>query len=295
MRHALELGLSSAEVTRTSVDEAVTWISITCDDANLPEELIASYQAFGPRLAALPPCGECGDLTVGCLAGGACTRADLASSAAWAPFHVDLDADEDENPELVERRARAMLPLLAGERDLTAYVRLGAEFGGRLVAWGRGDDALAVWHDVVAGCAGRDVPSLADETDRFAETLAAAKRYADAAAVAEPAFEAARQQARPESFWRMADHLAFYLERAGRLEQAMGLWRQAIDAGSNLPRTFDRLSLALDRAGNPGDAAEVCELGLARFSHEVRRYKLVEQIQKRAQRCRAKARLANDQ
>jgi hypothetical protein len=44
---------------------------------------------------------------------------------------------------------------------------------------------------MVAGCAGRDVPSLVDETDRFAEALAAAKRYADAAVVAEPAFEAA--------------------------------------------------------------------------------------------------------
>jgi DNA polymerase III epsilon subunit-like protein len=294
LRHALDLGLSSAEATRTTVDEAVTWISITCDNASLPDELIAIYQAFGPRLAALPPCGECGDLTAGCRGGGACMRADLASHAGSAPFHVDLDVDEDENPELVERRARAVLPLLAGERDLAAYVRLGAEFAGRLVAWERVDDALAIWHDVVAHCVGRDVPSLADETDRFAQALAAAKRYADAAAIAEPAVEAARQQARPEFFWRMADQLAFYLERAGRLEQAIGLWREAIDAGSHLPRTFDRLSLALDRAGNPSAAVRVCDIGLARFSNEVRRYKLVEQIEKRAERCRAKARLTNN-
>ncbi len=90
----------------------------------------------------------------------------------------------------------------------------------------------------------------------------------------------------------MADHLAGYLERAGRLEQATGLWRETISAGSNLPRTFDRLSLALDRAGNPSAAVEVCELGLARFSREVRRYKYVQQIEKRAERCRAKAHLA---
>ena len=251
LRYALDLYLSSAEVTRTTVDDAVTWISITCDDAKLPDELIAAYQAFGPRLAALPPCGECGDLTFGCLGGGACTRADLASHAAWAPFHVDLDAGEDENPGLVERRARAVLPLLAEERDLAAYVRLGAEFASRLVAWQRVEDALAVWDDVVAGCAGRDVLSLADQTDRFAETLAAAKRYADAALVAEPAVEAARQQGRPEFFWQIADHLASYLERTGRLEKAICLWREAIDEGSNVPRTFDRLSLALDRAGQP--------------------------------------------
>jgi tetratricopeptide (TPR) repeat protein len=251
-----------------------------------------------PGVRAAPghaaPCGECGDLTTGCLGGGACTRANLAASAAWAPFDVDFDAGEAEDPELVERRAHAVLPLLAGERDLAPYVRLGAELGGRLVAWGRVDDALAVWHEVVPGCAGRDVPSLVDETDRFAEALAAAKRYADAAVVAEPAFEAARQQARPELLWRMADHLAFYLERAGRLEQAMGLWREAIDGGSNVPRTFDRLSLALDRAGNPDAAAEVCETGLARFSHEARRYKLIQQIENRAERCRAKARVASD-
>jgi DNA polymerase III epsilon subunit-like protein len=294
LRYALDLYLSSAEVTRTMVDDAVTWICITCDDAKLPDELIAAYQAFGPRLAALPPCGECGDLTFGCLGGGACRRADLASRAAWAAFHGDLDAGEDENPGLVERRARAVLPLLARERDLAAYVRLGADLAGRLVLWGRVEDALAVWDDVVAGSTGRDVPSLADETDRFAETLAAAKRYADAALVAEPAVDAARQQARPELFWRIADHLAFYLERAGRLEQAIGLWHEAIDAGSNIPRTFDRLSLALDRADDPGAAAEVCEIGLARFSNQVRRYKLAEQIENRGKRCRAEARFAAD-
>jgi DNA polymerase III epsilon subunit-like protein len=294
LRHALELYLSSAQVTRTAVNDAVTWINITCDDAHLPDELIATYQAFGPHLAALPPCGECGDLTTGCLGGGTCTRANLAASAAWAPFDVDFDAGEAEDPELVERRARAVLPLLAGERDPAPYTRLGAELGGRLVAWGRVDDALAIWHEVVADCAGRDVPSLVDQTDRFAEALAAAKRYADAAEVAAPALEAARGQARPEPLWRIADHLAFYLERAGRLEQAMRLWREAIDGGSNVPRTFDRLSLALDRAGNPGAAAEVCETGLARFPEQARRYKFVEQIEKRAQRCRAKARLARD-
>jgi hypothetical protein len=197
--------------------------------------LVATYQAFGSRLAALPPCGECGGLTAGCLGGGACTRANLAAGAAWAPFEVDFDAGKEEDPELVERRARAVLPLLAGERDLAPYVRLGAELGGRLVAWGRVEDALAVWHEVVAVCAGRDVPNLVDETDRFAEALAAAKRYADAAVVAEPAFQAARQQARPEPLWRIADHLAYHLERAGRLEQAMGLWREAIDGAATSP------------------------------------------------------------
>jgi DNA polymerase III epsilon subunit-like protein len=294
LHRALDLYLSSAEVTRATVDDAVTWIRITCDDANLPDKLIAAYQNFGPRLAVLPPCGECGGLTIGCLGGGACMKADLASPAAWATFHVDFDAGENEDPEIVERRARVVLPLLAAERDLAAYIRLGAQFGGRLVAWGRGEDALAVWADVVAASAGRDVPNLIDETDRFAETLAAAKQWADAAVVAGPAVEAARNQGRPEFFWRIADHFSFYLERTGRLEEATALWHEAINAGSNLPRTFDRLSLSLDRAGNPKSAARVCEIGLARFSNEARRTQLVQQIEKRCQRCRAKGRLMDE-
>ncbi len=293
LRHALDLQLSSTSVTRRAVDAAVTWVSIICHNANLPDELIATYQTFGLRLAALPPCGECGDFTVGCRAGAACTRADLASSAVWAPFQVDVDADE-EDPELVERRARAVLPLLAAERDLAHYTRLGAELGGRLVAWGRVDDALAVWHEVVAGCAGRAAPSLTDATIRFAEALATAKRYAEAVAVTAPAVEAARQQAQPELVWRLADHFAVYLERAGQLDQAMGLWREAIDTGSDLPRTFDRLSLALERAGNSAAAAQVCDLGLARFPSEAWRYQLVQRIDKRAERCRAKAHPTNN-
>lgn len=294
LQRALDLYLSSAEVSRATVDDAVTWIRITCDDADLPDKLIEAYQTFGPRLAVLPPCGDCGDLTMGCLGGGACLKADLASAAAWAPFHLNFDIGENEDPQIVERRARAVLPLLAAERDLTQYVRLGARFGGRLIAWDRVDDALSVWGNIVARCAGRDVPHLVEETDRFAETLADAKRYANAAIVAEPAVAAARQAGRPELFWRIADHLAFCLERTGRLEQAIGLWREAVNVGSNVPRTFDRLSLALDRAGNPKDAAEVCEMGLARFSKEARRTRLVQQIEKRGQRCRAKDRVMDE-
>ena len=86
------------------------------------------------------------------------------------------------------------------------------------------------------------------------------------------------------------------IEHAGQLEKATSLWREAIDAGSNLPRTFDRLSLALDRADNPSAAAQVCEIGLARFSNQAQRSQLVQQIEKRAERCRAKAvRLANEE
>jgi DNA polymerase-3 subunit epsilon len=171
LHRALDLYLSSPETTRATIDDAVTWIRITCDDADLPDKLIEAYQRFGPRLAALPPCGQCGGLTTRCLGGRACEQADLASVAAWAAVRVAFQTGTYEDPEIVERRARAVLPLLAGERDLAAYVSLGAQFGDRLMAWGRAEDALALWADVVAGCAGRDVSNLADQTDRFAETL----------------------------------------------------------------------------------------------------------------------------
>jgi tetratricopeptide (TPR) repeat protein len=86
----------------------------------------------------------------------------------------------------------------------------------------------------------------------------------------------------------VADHLASYLERAGRLDQAMTLWREAIEAGSDIPNTFDRLSLALERAGDRNAAIQVYETGLARFSRVVRRYKYVQQIERRVERYRAR-------
>lgn len=72
----------------------------------------------------------------------------------------------------------------------------------------------------------------------------------------------------------------------------MSLWREAMEAGSDIPNTFDRLSLALERAGNPSAVIQVCETGLARFSRVMRRYKYVQQIERRAERCRAKVRSA---
>ena len=181
LHRALDLYLSSAEMTRATVDDAVTWIRITCDEAELPDKLIAAYQTFGPRLAALPPCGECGDLTTGCLGGGACKKADLASAAAWATFHVDFDAGETRTLRL-SRGGRVQCSRCSPENATSLHTSALARSSE--VGWWRGggsEDALAVWDNVVAGCAGRDVPNLADQTDRFAETLAAAKHYADAA------------------------------------------------------------------------------------------------------------------
>jgi hypothetical protein len=47
--HALDLHLAASDVTRMAVDEAVRWVSTTCENANLPDELIEVYRAFGWR------------------------------------------------------------------------------------------------------------------------------------------------------------------------------------------------------------------------------------------------------
>lgn len=287
LRRALDLYLSSPDATRATVDDTVTWIGVTCDEAQLPDELIEIYQTFGPRLAALPPCGECGDLTTGCLGGTACTRAVLAWDVVWSILDAETEAGVSDI-ELVERRVRAVFPILEMERDHTAYVGLGFEFGQRLVERGRYKHAVSAWLDIVDRCAGQDVPTFIDNADRLAVALATAKRYEEASVVGATATDAARQQAWPGLFWQTADHLGYYLERAGRLEEAIDLWREAIDAGSDRPNTFDRLSLALERGGQPGAAMQVCETGLARFPREMRRFKYVEQIARRAERCRAK-------
>jgi hypothetical protein len=93
-------------------------------------------------------------------------------------------------------------PVRAGEGDLAPLRHPGRGTGWSAGGMGRVDDALGVWHDVAADCAGRDMPSLVNEADRFAKALAVGKRYADTALVAEPAFEAARRQAHPEPLRR---------------------------------------------------------------------------------------------
>jgi tetratricopeptide (TPR) repeat protein len=290
--HALDAGLAAPGVTRRDVNHAVLGIESVCHGADLPEVLIEAYQRFGSRLAALPPCGSCGDLTIGCRAGRACHEADLAVPASWAPFDVAFDADMNllaEDPAQVERRARAVLPLLAAERTLDSYAQAASTFAQRLTEWGRADEALAVWAEATAHCASRDVPGLPEQADRFAAALAHAKRFADACAVAEPAVAWARQQADPAQLWKLGDDYGFWLERAGRLNEAVTLWRELVDAGSDVLRTFDRLSLALDRAGDPAAAAQVVQTGLGRFNRHVRASTSVQRLEQRGIRCQAKA------
>lgn len=292
LRRALELYFSCREPSRTRINDAITWLDITCTNANLPDELIDAYCSWGQQLAALPPCGECGDVTSGCHGEYVCETADLASRASRAVFHSDfnLNESESENPELVERRARTVLSLLAQESNPAAYAELAFKFSQRLVSWSRPDDALTVWHSIIARAADHECAGLAKNSDRLARTFAAVKRYGEAITIARSAVEMARRLTRPEIFWWASDSLGSCLERVGRLEEAKQYWFQAVDAGSDITNTFDRLSLALERAADYSTAAHICQIGWGRFSKEVRRYKYAEKIQQRGERCRAKLR-----
>jgi hypothetical protein len=265
---ALDVGLAAPGVARVDLRDAVWELTYACHEADMAEALIDAYRRFGPRLAALAPCGSCGNLTEGCRGGRACRTADLAGEAAWEPFHTGFDADGEpvpEDPARVERLARAVLPLLAAERVLDGYVQAASRFVQELLEWSRPDEVLWVWTQVTGRCAGRDVPGLAEQAGRVAKALAHAKRFADACTVIAPAVAWARQQANPELLWQLGDDLGFWLERVGRPDEALVLWRELVDAGSDVLRTYDRLSLALDRAGDPAAAARVVRTGLGRF------------------------------
>jgi tetratricopeptide (TPR) repeat protein len=203
-------------------------------------------------------------------------------------FHIDFNSNEGENPELVERCAHTALPLLAKESNLAAYVYVGFEFSQRLVSWSRPDEALTVWRSIITHATDHETAALAENSDRLARTFAAAKCYEEAITVATFAVEMARRQARPEIFWQAADSLGTCLERIGRLEEAKQYWFQAIDRGSDVANTFDRLSLALERAADYVTAAHICQTGWNRFSREVRRFKYAEKIQQRGEKCRKK-------
>lgn len=284
LRRALELYFSSPTPTRARINDAITWLDITCTDANLPDELIEAYCLWGQRVAALPPCDECGDLASGCRGGRTCKTADLATHASRAVFHIDFNSNESEDPQLVEQRARTVLPLLAQESNPAAYAELGFEFSQRLVSWSRPNDALTMWRSIITRATDHEA-ELAENSDRLAQAFAAAKRYEEAITVANVAVQMARHQARPETFWRAADSLGTCLERVGRLEEAKQYWLQAIDAGSDIANTFDRLSLALERAADYATAAHICQTGWDRFSKEVRRFKYAEKIKQRGEKC----------
>ncbi|MET9225830.1 3'-5' exonuclease [Lentzea sp. NPDC003310] len=288
-RRGLELALDASKPSRADVDEAVGWIASTARQAHRPDMLIEIYLAFGAQLRVLPPCGDCGDLASGCRGGKLCTRAELASHVARAPFPDQFGWDSAKDDELVEARARKILPLLAEEPELSPYARSSARLSRHLVKLRRVDEALAIWKDMLAMTSGRAAPVVASEAHHFARDLAAAKQHADAINILEAATDLALSQQQPDAYSSLSTLLGRYLKTVGRIDDAINRWHNAIRSGCTDSDTFERLSHTLEQSGSHAQAADVCEIAWSRFTPEIRQYSYAKKIQQRGMRCRALA------
>lgn len=84
--------------------------------------------------------------------------------------------------------------------------------------------------------------------------------------------------------WTALGVVGELLERSGRLSQALELWTEAFSEGSDDLNTLNRLSMHLDREGNPEEAIDVIERaleGVLPASSE-------QQLRKRLERCRSR-------
>jgi Flp pilus assembly protein TadD len=87
-----------------------------------------------------------------------------------------------------------------------------------------------------------------------------------------------------EGRWAAVGDLGSILERAGRLDEAMSVWRNAFDEGSRDPDTAGRLSMHLERAKEYKTATVLIREALSRglpASAE-------ESLRKRLARCESK-------
>jgi tetratricopeptide (TPR) repeat protein len=64
--------------------------------------------------------------------------------------------------------------------------------------------------------------------------------------------------------WQIIGQLGQIMEKSGRVDEAIGEWQKAFDAGSDDPTTAVRLSMALDKAKRYEDAARVIQSALKR-------------------------------
>ena len=128
----------------------------------------------------------------------------------------------------------------------------------------RKTDIPAIWSDYLRIVADRrDVESFKRNVERMAasvkyrvepEFILAHARRADregadefAEAVARWVVERAGREGDKEGRWAAIGDLGRILERNGRLDEAVKLWRDAFDEGSSDPDTASRLSMHLER------------------------------------------------
>jgi len=213
-------------------------------------------------------------------------KADLASRAAWAPFHL-----EDENPELDEARARAVPPA-AGRRTGPRRLRpprCAVRRPAAGVGAGRGRARRVGQRGSPAASARMCRAWLTKLTDSpRCSPLPSATRIA--AAVAEPGCQAARQQG-AQSFLADADHLSSTsnASETGTGHRSVARSNRPPEATSHGPSTGCRSPSIAPTI--PAAAASRCARWSGALLQRGTALQDRQQIEKRAERCRAKARL----
>lgn len=106
-----------------------------------------------------------------------------------------------------------------------------------------------------------------------------------AEAIAQWVAEKAASDGDKEGRWAAIGDLGRILERAGRLDEAVNMWRDAIDEGSRDPDTTGRLSMHLERTKDYATATAVIREALNRGLPA----SVEESLRKRLARCESKA------
>ena len=209
------------------------------------------------------------------------------------------------------------------EQGVEAYKRFepgGVDFalgryGAFLLDQGRKDEALRVFEEAIARHSdipaiwsdylrivsdGRDIESFKRGIELMAgavksrvepEFVLTHARRADregasafAEAIARWVVERAASDGDKDGRWAAVGDLGRILERAGRLDEAMDVWRDAFDEGSRDPDTAGRLSMHLERAKDYVAAIAVIREALSRGLPA----SVEESLRKRLARCESK-------
>lgn len=169
-----------------------------------------------------------------------------------------------------------------------------------------GTDIPAIWYDYMTVMARRqDIDGLFDTALRSApamggtndaaevpwEELLAHARRADrsgassfALAVARRVVDSTARAGVTAACWAAIGDLGEILERSGELDEALRLWKDAFEDGSNDPTIANRLSMHLERRKDYAGAIAVIEEALRRKMTA----NVEEQLRKRLERCQAR-------
>ncbi len=119
---------------------------------------------------------------------------------------------------------------------------------------------------------------------KYARKASREGRSEFAESVARRVIEEARQARNRTSRWAAAGGLGEILERVGRVDEAVALWRQAFGEGSGDSVTANRLTMHLERTGDHQEASRILREALTRGLPA----NVEEQLRKRLARCEEK-------